>query len=325
MSEDASCLPRITLAVRFECSRRTRGCTTVSAVSSSTTARRSSRSKIALVRENAWSRAHARRVIDEYRRFVLLAMVAGHPVTPSDAVDQVWHLHLTYTRSYWDRLCGEALGRPLHHGPTRGGRQESEKFTDWYQRTLAKYREVFGEEPPHDIWPPISQRFGEEHIARIDRRQYFVIRRPNRVALGKTATIAASSALALGGAGCARALGSTNAVAPLMIGVGVVAAIGLLIWFAMRSGGAKRSAASHARSDGSPAWWWFGWGGDGVASTAHPKHRDECNIEVSDGISSGDGSPAASGCGSVGDGGGASGCGASGCGGGGCGGGGCGS
>ncbi len=52
-----------------------------------------------LARENGWSLAYARRAIEEYRRFVFLALVAGHPVTPSDQVDQVWHLHLTYTRS----------------------------------------------------------------------------------------------------------------------------------------------------------------------------------------------------------------------------------
>ena len=69
-----------------------------------------------LARENRWSVAHAERVIDEYRRFCWLAVMAGHEVTPSDAVDQAWHLHLTYSRDYWDRLCGEVLKRPLHHG-----------------------------------------------------------------------------------------------------------------------------------------------------------------------------------------------------------------
>ena len=77
-----------------------------------------------LARENDWEPAYARRVVDEYKRFVFLAMTAGHEVTPSDEVDQAWHLHLTYTRSYWGGLCGEVLGRPLHHGPTKGGADE---------------------------------------------------------------------------------------------------------------------------------------------------------------------------------------------------------
>ena len=53
-----------------------------------------------LARENDWSRDFADRVIAEYRRFAFLALAADHPVTPSDQVDQVWHLHLLYTRSY---------------------------------------------------------------------------------------------------------------------------------------------------------------------------------------------------------------------------------
>ena len=57
-----------------------------------------------LARENGWSRPFARRVVDEYKRFVFMAMVADHEVTPSDEIDEAWHLHLTYTRSYWDDL-----------------------------------------------------------------------------------------------------------------------------------------------------------------------------------------------------------------------------
>lgn len=106
-----------------------------------------------LARENDWSPAYALRVMREYRRFVLLAMTAGHPVSPSDAVDQAWHLHLTYTRSYWHGLCQQVLGRPLHHEPSRGGAAETAKFASWYAQTLASYRAIFGEDPPADIWP----------------------------------------------------------------------------------------------------------------------------------------------------------------------------
>ena len=67
-----------------------------------------------LARENGWAADYAGRAIEEYRRFIFLAVVAGHPVTPSDQVD------LTYTRSYWDRFCGDVLGTLVHHGPTRG-------------------------------------------------------------------------------------------------------------------------------------------------------------------------------------------------------------
>jgi hypothetical protein len=130
-----------------------------------------------LARENGWSKAFALRVVEEYRRFLYLARRAGHPVTPSDEVDQAWHLHMLYSRHYWDVLCGEILGKPLHHGPTLGGREEAQKFADWYTRTLDAYRRLFGEEPPADIWPPRRRRFGGRY-RRIDLRDCWVIAKP---------------------------------------------------------------------------------------------------------------------------------------------------
>jgi uncharacterized protein (TIGR04222 family) len=115
-----------------------------------------------LARENGWSRRYADRVISEYKRFVYLAMTTDTPVCPSEGVDAAWHLHLTYTRSYWKRFCDETLGRPLHHEPTRGGPDEHAKHLDMYGRTLARYREAFGHDAPRDIWPAASQRFSED-------------------------------------------------------------------------------------------------------------------------------------------------------------------
>ena len=57
--------------------------------------------------ENQWSAEYTERVLMEYRRFLYLCVEAGHPVTPSDAVDQAWHLHLCYTRSYWEESSAE--------------------------------------------------------------------------------------------------------------------------------------------------------------------------------------------------------------------------
>src|SRR3954471_2230809 len=114
-----------------------------------------------LARENGWSRAYAERVIDEYKRFVFLA-VTGPTVCPSEDVDAAWHLHLTYTKSYWKRFCGEVLDRPLHHEPTKGGPAEGEKHLQMYADTLARYREVFGHSAPADVWPSGAERFGPD-------------------------------------------------------------------------------------------------------------------------------------------------------------------
>ncbi|HYR07000.1 MAG TPA: hypothetical protein VEQ60_04515 [Longimicrobium sp.] len=132
-----------------------------------------------LARENGWTRAFAERVVEEYRRFLYLAMTAGHTVTPSVEVDQAWHQHLTYTRSYWDELCGKVLGRPLHHEPTKGGSAEGNRFVDLYARTLDSYRAAFGQEPPRDIWPTAEERFAAEaRIIQVSEATHWIIRKP---------------------------------------------------------------------------------------------------------------------------------------------------
>lgn len=102
--------------------------------------------------EQGWTAAHTRRVVEEYRRFLLLTQVVGRPVSPSRAVDAVWHTHLLYSRDYWERLCGEVLGKPLHHDPNPGGADEEARHHTQYLDTLAAYERIFGEAPPADLW-----------------------------------------------------------------------------------------------------------------------------------------------------------------------------
>lgn len=103
----------------------------------------------------------------------------NYPVTPSEVVDQVWHLHLVYTRSYWQGLCGRVLGQELHHGPTQGGTAEQAKFVDWYARTLESYRRIFGEEPPSEIWPEAAARFAHAGAGRwVDASRFWITPRP---------------------------------------------------------------------------------------------------------------------------------------------------
>lgn len=132
-----------------------------------------------LARENGWTHAFSQRVVEEYKRFLFLACSAGHPATPSDEVDQAWHLHLVYTRSYWDELCPNVLQMPLHHGPTRGGAREGAKFGEWYAKTRASYARFFGEYPPLDIWPDADMRFGHApHFRRVNARRSWIIDKP---------------------------------------------------------------------------------------------------------------------------------------------------
>lgn len=237
-----------------------------------------------LVRENGWTRAYTARVIREYKRFILLAMHAGHPVTPSDEVDQAWHLHMVHTRSYWEDLCRDTLRRPLHHGPTQGGESESEKFADWYQKTRDSYARLFGEEPPADIWPPGSTRFDPtSRFERVNRARFWLV---PKIALRKPALAAGIVSAASGLAACnAGALldGDTFFV------VALIALFGGVAFLACKSNknGGGRGGKNGCGSTS------CGTGGCGTG------HKSGCSGHGAD-----------------------SGCGSSGCGGGGCGGGG---
>ena len=132
-----------------------------------------------LARENCWTLNHADRVIDEYRRFVYLAVTAGHPVSPSDPVDQAWHQHLLQTHTYWEDFCPRVLGTALHHHPSGGGRGEQQTIKRWYAQTLESYRSVFGEQPPADIWPPLEVNFASvSRFVRLNADRHWLIPRP---------------------------------------------------------------------------------------------------------------------------------------------------
>ncbi|MEM1325134.1 MAG: hypothetical protein AAGI23_04220 [Bacteroidota bacterium] len=128
-----------------------------------------------LCRENGWTYTYAIRVIQEYKKFMFLICISKHPLTPSDQVDQVWHLHLLYTRSYWMEFCQQTLGRDIHHGPTKGGNSEREKFKDWYEETKVLYERIFQQQTPDDIWPDSKKRFGALNFRRINLDRYWLI------------------------------------------------------------------------------------------------------------------------------------------------------
>lgn len=86
---------------------------------------------------------------------------------------------MIYTRDYWDAFCGRVLGKPIHHGPTRGGPEESQRFRHLYERTLASYRRWFGESPPEDVWPAPDKRFDPGgRSVRVRPREVWIVPKP---------------------------------------------------------------------------------------------------------------------------------------------------
>lgn len=130
-----------------------------------------------LARENGWKHAYTLRCIEEYKRFMYLVCKSGHPVTPSDQVDQVWHLHLLYTQSYWVEFCEKTIGRKIHHEPTKGGQKEKDRYHNYYEETRASYKKFFQEDAPSDIWPDSTIRFGQIVFQRVNLHKYQILPR----------------------------------------------------------------------------------------------------------------------------------------------------
>ena len=102
-----------------------------------------------LANENFWTSAFTGQAILEYKKFMYLAATSDMMVSPSEIVDQVWHQHLVFTKSYQD-FCA-VLGKPIQHVPSTHNKDEFEKFKRARERTTSLYREAFGE-PPEQIW-----------------------------------------------------------------------------------------------------------------------------------------------------------------------------
>lgn len=246
-----------------------------------------------LARENRWSPDFARRVVDEYRRFLFLALRAGHAVTPSDEVDQAWHLHLVYTRSYWEDLCQGVLGRPLHHGPTRGGRVEDDRFEHQYADTQSSYTHWFGQEPPADIWPPAEIRFAPRaRFARVDLAAFWMLPRQRIQRAAAACLLAVIPLVTLAACGTSVTAVTISSAVPVIL---LLAILVYAVRVERRGGGGK------GKGDGSGCG--ASCGGGGAAGCSGSGHHSEGGSH--------------SGCSSDG---GSSGC-SSGCGGGGCGGG----
>ncbi|RYU94876.1 glycine-rich domain-containing protein [Emticicia agri] len=106
-----------------------------------------------LCKEESWSKPLAALAISEYKKFIYLCITQPNGASPSEEIDKVWHLHLTYTDNYWNEFCKKTLGKEVHHYPSKGGESENIKHVKWYDDTIIAYIKEFGEIPPESIWP----------------------------------------------------------------------------------------------------------------------------------------------------------------------------
>lgn len=213
-----------------------------------------------LARENGWTIPYSLRVVEEYKKFIFLCCVTKQGVTPSDPVDQAWHLHLTFTRSYWTDLCKNTLGQEIHHNPTKGGKQEANKFDGFYTSTHQLYKDKFGHEPPADIWQDNHTRFSDIDFQRVNVGKYWLVRK-----LPETAYVVLVLILA---AVCFTLIQAADSVSPFIV-IGVI----ILLVRAVYKAETKRNDQGPGNSnDNSGGTGCSGDGSDWHSSGSHHGH-----------------------------------------------------
>lgn len=100
-----------------------------------------------LLRDGDWVENSARKIEQEYRKFLYLKALDGGELTPPACIDTAWHLHESFGPEY-NTFCKDVLHRDIHHRAGLG----MEESSDFYKKTLALYRAEFGA-CPEDIWP----------------------------------------------------------------------------------------------------------------------------------------------------------------------------
>ena len=102
---------------------------------------------------------HPREAIEalvvEYARFLFLHLLYPHVrISPSKAVDHVWHEHILFTREY-ALMCAESFRGFFHHAPTVAGLTEATPGDDsrCYAISLMLYAYEFERPAPPAFWP----------------------------------------------------------------------------------------------------------------------------------------------------------------------------
>ena len=112
--------------------------------------------------EGDWTDESATRITLEYRKFLYLKIVEGGVLTPSEVVDQAWHLHRCFPEAY-RRFCAEVAGQDIPH---QRGIPKAQADSS-YARLLAAYVREFDQTPSVEIWPSLAMLRREEQSLRV--------------------------------------------------------------------------------------------------------------------------------------------------------------
>jgi hypothetical protein len=103
-------------------------------------------------RKHNCSTSYAIKAVNEYKKFLYLAVISDFHVTPSQAIDKVWHEHILFTQAY-GIFCKDIIEYNLNHHPELIPLDEqTERYHAQYLSTIELYIQEFGKLPPANIW-----------------------------------------------------------------------------------------------------------------------------------------------------------------------------
>lgn len=93
----------------------------------------------------------AERLEEEFKRFLILCAVHRDSFPISKPVDEFWHVALLDSEKY--ARMEKDVGRRFIHRMTLSDEDDQKLLPLYYERTLPRYSQAFGE-PANDMWPP---------------------------------------------------------------------------------------------------------------------------------------------------------------------------
>jgi len=115
-------------------------------------------------RELMISTQQAEDSVCEYRKFMMIEGMTKYKLYPSELIDKVWLIHMSYSTNYIN-FCKQLPEKEfVYHIPFTGN---SKGFDDVknYKTTLSVYKLLYREDPPNFVWPPAKQRFHPENFS----------------------------------------------------------------------------------------------------------------------------------------------------------------
>ncbi len=109
-----------------------------------------------LVHRYHWDPTEAQEVLRKYKNFMILWGIkpGGLGLVPTREIDEVWHLHILFTKNY-TADCLHIFGSYKHHTPSLGSEDEQKALAAAYIQTAKLYEHHFKEPYGHAIDPSL--------------------------------------------------------------------------------------------------------------------------------------------------------------------------